>query len=97
VVEALRKAQVEVLLVSDRLADEEVLVGPGPLDLALAEAALTAAGADEVHRAPADRALLRAAAGSGAEVVLLPPAALPDDTPVAALLRYSDAATPGQG
>jgi len=43
---------------------------------------------------PADRALLRAAVGSDAAVVVVPRAALPEDVPVAAVLRYTDASTP---
>jgi hypothetical protein len=42
---------------------------------------------------PADRALLAAAVASAAAVVVVPRSAVPDDVPVAAVLRYTDAST----
>ncbi|OMQ14393.1 hypothetical protein A7K94_0216960, partial [Modestobacter sp. VKM Ac-2676] len=48
-------------------------------------------GAESV---PADRALLRAAIGSSARVVVVPRTAMPGGIPVAAVLRYTDDSTP---
>jgi hypothetical protein len=42
---------------------------------------------------PADRALIQAAVASAAEVVVVPRAAMPDEVPVAAVLRYTDDST----
>jgi hypothetical protein len=43
---------------------------------------------------PADRALLAAAVATRAGVVLVPRSAMPDEVPVAAVLRFTDASTP---
>jgi hypothetical protein len=94
VVEALRKAQVETLVLADRSDDERLFVGSEPLLIGLAAGELAAIGVDDAEQVPADRALLRAAVGSDAAVVVVPRAAMPDDVPVAAVLRYTDAATP---
>ena len=94
VVEALRKAQVETLVLADRPDDEQLFAGTGPLELGLRGEDLTALGVADGTQVPADRALLRAAAGSDAAVVVVPRAAMPDDVPVAAVLRYTDASTP---
>jgi hypothetical protein len=69
-------------------------VGSEPLLIGLAAGELAAIGVDDAEQVPADRALLRAAVGSDAAVVVVPRAAMPDDVPVAAVLRYTDAATP---
>jgi hypothetical protein len=42
---------------------------------------------------PADRALLSAAVASSAGVVVVPRSAMPQEAPVAAVLRYTDAST----
>ncbi|KQS66300.1 Vms1/Ankzf1 family peptidyl-tRNA hydrolase [Modestobacter sp. Leaf380] len=95
VVEALRKAQVETLVLPDEGVDEALLVGPDPLQVGVDHADMTALGLDGGTAVPADRALVRAAAGSDAAVVVVPRAAVPGDVPVAAVLRYTDASTPG--
>jgi hypothetical protein len=94
VVEALRKAQVETLVLADEQDDEQLLVGAAPLEIGGSEQDMSALGVTDAARLPADRALLRAAVGSGAAVAVVPRAALPGDVPVAAVLRYTDAATP---
>jgi release factor family 2 len=94
VVEALRKAQVETLVLADRTDDERLFVGSEPLLIGVDAGDLTALGVDDAVQVPADRALLRAAVGSDAAVVVVPRAAMPDDVPVAAVLRYTDASTP---
>ena len=94
VVEALRKAQVETLVLADPADDEELLVGASPLELGLDQADMDALGVQEVHSVPADSALLAAAVAGSAGVVVVPRAAMPGDIPVAAILRYTDDSTP---
>jgi hypothetical protein len=94
VAEALRKAQVETLVLADRTDGEELYAGPGALELALTEEELTGLGVTDAQRVPGDLALLRAAIGSSAGVVVVPRSAMPGDIPVAAVLRYTDASTP---
>ncbi|MGY1605467.1 baeRF2 domain-containing protein [Geodermatophilus sp. SYSU D00815] len=95
VVEALRKGQVETLVLADRQDDDKLLVGASPLELGVDHGDLEALGSQEAHSVPAERALLAAAVAGGAGVVVLPRAAMPGDIPVAAVLRYTDASTPG--
>ena len=92
-VEALRKGQVETLVVTDEPGDDTLLVGGSPLELGVDQHDMDALG---VHgeAVPADRALLAAAVASAAAVVVLPKAAMPDGASVAAVLRYTDASTP---
>jgi DNA-binding transcriptional LysR family regulator len=95
VVEALRKGQVETLVLADQPDDEKLLVGGSPLELGIDQGDMQALGAQEVHSVPAERALLAAAVASSAGVVVVPRSAMPGDIPVAAVLRYTDASTPG--
>ncbi len=94
VVEALRKSQVETLVLADQPDDEELRVGPSPLLLGVEQGDMEALGVQEVHSVPADRALLAAAVASDAGVVVVPRSAMPGDIPVAAVLRYTDDSTP---
>lgn len=94
VVEALRKGQVETLVLADRPDDEQLLVGGSPLELGVGQGDIDALGSQESHRVPAERALLAAAVASSAAVVVVPRAAMPGDIPVAAILRYTDDSTP---
>ena len=94
VVEALRKSQVETLVLADQPDDEELLVGPSPLLLGVEQGDMEALGVQEVHSVPADRALLAAAVASDAGVIVVPRSAMPGDIPVAAVLRYTDESTP---
>jgi hypothetical protein len=94
VVEALRKGQVETLVLADRPDDEKLLVGSSPLELGLDQGDMEALGAQEAHSVPADRALLAATVAGSAGVVVVPRAAMPGDVPVAAILRYTDDSTP---
>src|SRR4051794_18551293 len=93
VVEALRKGQVETLVLAD---DPEhattLLVGNSPVELGVDNRDMEALGTQGTE-VPADRALLAAAVASSADVVVVPLSATPDH-PVAAVLRYTDAATP---
>jgi hypothetical protein len=93
-VEALRKGQVETLVLAEPPDDERLMVGGSPLELGVNQGDLQALGAQESHTVPADRALVSAAVASAAGVVVLPRAAMPGDIPVAAILRYTDDSTP---
>ena len=93
VVEALRKAQVETLVLADPPDDEKLLVGASPLELGVDQGDMDALGVQEVHSVPAERALVAAAVASTAGVVVVPRAAMPGDIPVAAILRYTDDST----
>lgn len=92
VVDALRKGQVETLVLADQPEDEKLLVGDDPLVLGVGQQDMDALGThgDVV---PHDRALVAAAVATRAAVVVAPRAALPDGVPVAAVLRYSDIPT----
>ena len=93
VVEALRKGQVETLVLADEPVDEKLLVGDSPLVLGVDQHDMDALGTHGTV-VPHDRALLPAAVASGAGVVLVPRAAMPGGAPVAAVLRYTDDSTP---
>ena len=94
VVEALRKAQVETLVLAEEPDDEQLYVGTAPLEIGVGADDMTALGVTDAAQVPADRALLRAAVGSNAGVVVVPRSAMPGDIPVAAVLRYTDDSTP---
>jgi ribosomal protein L7Ae-like RNA K-turn-binding protein len=94
VVEALRKAQVETLVLADPADDEELFVGASPLELGVDKADMDALGVQDAQSVPAGAALLSAAVASTAGVVVVPRAAMPGDIPVAAILRYTDDSTP---
>lgn len=91
VVEALRKGQVETLVLADEQDDATLLVGGSPLELGVKQQDMDALG---IHGevVPADRALVQAAVASAAAVVVVPGSAL-SGTPVAAILRYTDDST----
>ncbi len=93
VVEALRKGQVETLVLAD---DPEhattLLVGNSPPELGVHQQDMDALGTHGTA-VPADRALVQAAVASAAQVVVVPRSALPDEVPVAAVLRYTDDST----
>jgi hypothetical protein len=92
VVDALRKNQVETLVLADQPGDDTLLVGGSPLELGVNQQDMDALG---VHGeiVSADSALLAAAVTTRAGVVVVPRSAMPDDVPVAAVLRYTDAST----
>jgi hypothetical protein len=93
VVEALRKGQVETLVLAAQPDEGTLLVGNSPLELGVDQHDMDALGTHGTV-VPADRALLAATVASGAGVVVVPRAAMPDDVPVAAILRYTDESTP---
>jgi ribosomal protein L7Ae-like RNA K-turn-binding protein len=94
VVEALRKAQVETLVLAEEPDDEQLFIGTSALEIGVSQEDMAALGVTDAAQVPADRALLRAAVGSNAGVVVVPRSALPGDIPVAAVLRYTDDSTP---
>jgi hypothetical protein len=93
VVEALRKGQVERLVLADDPGEDTLLVGNGPAELGVDQKDMDALGV-RGEIVPADRALLAAAVAGAADVVVVPRSALPGEVPVAAVLRYTDASTP---
>jgi hypothetical protein len=96
VVDALRKNQVETLVLADDPGDETLLVGDSPVVLGADQHDMDALGTHG-QVVPADRALLAAAGATQAGVVVVPRSAMPDQVPVAAVLRYTDASTPTEG
>jgi hypothetical protein len=94
VVEAMRKNQVETLVLADEPDGEFLFVGDSPLELGVDAADIGALGGRAAHQVPAERALVAAAVTTKAGVVVLPRSAMPGDIPVAAVLRYTDASTP---
>jgi release factor family 2 len=94
VVEALRKGQVETLVLADQQdPDDTLIVGNSPLELGLDQHDMDALGTHGTV-VPAEGALLAASVASAAGVVVVPRAAMPGDIPVAAILRYTDDSTP---
>lgn len=93
-VAALRRAQVQTVVLGDGLADDATLhIGAEAVQLAVDPQELADLGATDVGTAPAGAAIVRAAAATGADLVLVPgPTRLADG--VGAVLRYADAATP---
>jgi hypothetical protein len=68
VLAALRSEQVDTLLIDGNVAREDVVwIGEQPSQVALDRADLQATGAQPLAQVPVDAALLRAAAGTGAE------------------------------
>jgi hypothetical protein len=93
VVEALRKGQVETLVLADQAdADDTLLVGKSPLELGVDQHDMDALGTHGTV-VPADRALLAAAVAGAAGVVVVPRSAMPEKGSVAAVLRYADEST----
>jgi hypothetical protein len=92
VVAALQKAQVGTLLLGSDLNETNALwFGPAPTMLAVQASDLEQMGVDDPQQGSLVDVLLRAAIGTGAEVLLVP-AGTPDSPAdgVGALLRYSD-------
>lgn len=80
VVRALQQGQVETLvLVDDPSSTAQLWVGPEPWQLAETEAGLREIGAEVLGQDRADAALVRAAAGTGARLLVLPHSAAEQD------------------
>jgi len=102
VIEVLRRGQVAELVLdvdalSGTLAERELWVGPGPLELATSSADLATIGvAGDGDRYTADVALVRAALGQDAGVTFADDGAADLVDGVGALLRWSDESTPSE-
>ncbi|MER5182029.1 hypothetical protein ABT009_27355 [Streptomyces sp. NPDC002896] len=94
-VAALQRSQARSLLINERTEfSTRVWTGPQPTHIALSPADLRSFGVSAVEEQPADAALIRAAVGTGAELVVVPPQEEPRLADgVGVLLRYSDTAT----
>ncbi|HEY0696744.1 MAG TPA: Vms1/Ankzf1 family peptidyl-tRNA hydrolase [Micromonospora sp.] len=98
VVEALRRGQVDtMLIVDDPSSTERLWAGPAPDHLATSPGELRAVGVADPAPVRADAALVRALAGTDASLVLIGPEQPIPDGGVGAVLRYVDQATPGSG
>lgn len=94
VLDALRKAQVDTLVLSDDPSSTaSCAVGPEPLLLG-SDMELTDLGVADIQHDRLDAALVRALAGSGAGLVITPGGHNYVEHGIAALLRYTDASTP---
>lgn len=92
---ALRRGEVEMLLIEDRPGDDAQLwIGPEPGELAPKAAELRALGVAEPVADRADAALVRALTATDGDLLVVPPDGLDAPSGVAALLRYTDDATP---
>ena len=92
VVAALQRAQVDTgLLVHDPSAAHELWIGPQATEIAATAGELRAMGVENPQRVRADAALLRALAGTDADLVLVTQDAAPLHGGIGAVLRYVDA------
>ena len=93
-VEAVRRAQVETLVLDDDPTSTLTLwVGPDPTMIAVRGEELVDLGVEEPQEVRADAALLRAIVATGADIVVVPGGTSVADG-VGAVLRYADASTP---
>ncbi|MDG4766291.1 Vms1/Ankzf1 family peptidyl-tRNA hydrolase [Solwaraspora sp. WMMD406] len=94
VVEALRRAQVDtLLLVDDPSSTRRLWIGPEATQIALEPGELGAMSVAEAREVRADAALLRALAATDADLVLVGPDEADLDGGVGAVLRYADQST----
>jgi hypothetical protein len=88
VVEALEKAQVELLLIRDDAEDERTLwTGPEPVHIGMAREQVEAMGVDDPHEVRIRDATVRAAIGTAARIRLLPEGRGPREG-IGAILRW---------
>jgi hypothetical protein len=93
-VDALRRGQVDVLLVPQGWDDHErAYFGPEAALLGLKSDDLVALGVREPRQAPVSDVVVRAAAGTDAELVVVPGHLLAMDGEPAAILRFADQST----
>jgi hypothetical protein len=93
-VEALRRGQVEVLLVPQGWDDHEpAYLGDDPTLLGLKSDELVSLGVAEPVQAPVSDAVVRAAVGTDAQLVVVPEALLGMGGEPAAVLRFTDEST----
>lgn len=92
VVHALQRGQVATVLWSqdDTDRDEEVWIGPSAEHVGMSEQELTTLGVERPVRAHAGAAVIRAAAATSADLVLVPEATARLDGGIGALLRFND-------
>lgn len=96
VVAALQQAQVETLVIQDDPSSAlELWIGPEPGHLAESEQALRTLSADVLGRDRADAALVRAAVGTGARLLVLPHPGADQDPERAGSAAGSRGAGPG--
>lgn len=96
-IEALNRAAVGLLLVADRADERTAWMGTEPIPLALDREAASQIGARRIQEVPLTDALIRAAAGTGAGVRIIPNAGGPVAEQVGALLRWPDARPADEG
>lgn len=95
VVEALRRSQVDtVLLVDDPSSTLTLWAGADPLVLGLTREEVTDLGDEAPFEDRADAVIVRALAASDASLVTVPGSEVELDGGIGALLRYADASTP---
>jgi hypothetical protein len=95
VCDALRKGQVDRLVLAADAELPQLWTGTDPLALGGSEQTVRDLGEAAPVEVPAVPALLRAAVGAGSGIVVLPAGTRVVREGVGALLRYSDASTPG--
>ena len=95
VVTRLQRGQVDtVLLADDQSSTDTLWIAPDdPTLVSVDDHALREAGVDDPQKVRADAALVRAIAGTGAELVLIEPGDAPVEHGIGAVLRYADAST----
>jgi Bacterial archaeo-eukaryotic release factor family 2 len=95
VVTRLQRGQVDtVLLVDDPSSTDMLWIGPGdPSLVAVDEATLRQSGVERPQQVRADAALVRAIAGTSADLVLVGPGEVPLEHGIGAVLRYADGDT----
>lgn len=94
VVDAVRRAQVETLLLhDDPSATTTLWVGPEPLQIGLTREELGTLGVAQPREDRADAAIVRALTANDAGLVLVPPGRPELRDGIGAVLRYVDAAT----
>ncbi len=95
IVEALRKAQVDVAVLSDDPRSTlTVWIGPEPLQVGLDREDLEAMGVESPQQDRYDSALIRALAGGNAGLLVTPNAHNYVQDGIGAVLRYDDESTP---
>ncbi|WP_431962507.1 hypothetical protein [Actinacidiphila sp. bgisy160] len=94
VVTALQRAQAAAVLINDTAPlPDRLWAGPEPCHIAVSAPELQAFGVSSAREEPAGAALVRAAAGTGAELVVVPRSTLALDDGIGVLLRYRDRGT----
>ncbi|MCM4077952.1 hypothetical protein [Paractinoplanes hotanensis] len=95
VVARLQRGQADtVLLIDDQSSTDKLWIAPDdPTLVAVDDHVLREAGVDEPQKVRADAALVRAIAGTGADLVLIVPGEATLEHGIGAVLRYADAST----